>query len=72
MEARSLFYSRVVLEPDPRKNRKEGLGNSLGWKFTKRNVWIVSSHQLELLAIRGPTKISARSLYFLSPWACCS
>jgi len=26
----------LVLEPDPRKNRKEGLGNRLGWKCTMR------------------------------------
>ena len=28
----------VVLEPDPRKIRKEGLVNGAGWKCTQRNV----------------------------------
>ena len=31
--------AKVVSEPDPQKNRKEGLGDRLGWKFTERNAW---------------------------------
>jgi len=27
------------LEPNPWKNQKEGLGDGLGWKCIKQNVW---------------------------------
>jgi len=41
--------AKVVSEPDPQKNRKEGLGDRLGdrlgWKFTDRNAWnLVHTH----------------------------
>jgi len=29
-----IFSADVVSEPDPWKNRKEGLGDRLGWKCT--------------------------------------
>ena len=31
--------STIVSEPDPQQYQKERLGERLGWKFTKCNVW---------------------------------
>ena len=50
----------------PSENRKEGLGDRLGWKCTERNVWnlyllFVPTLFLELLAIRVPKLFSNNS-----------